>query len=65
MAVGGVQFFPSVRGGADFLLVGGGQRGVPIQKCRGGGKYGGSKKSVASRSVKKWPIFCGGLLQNT
>ena len=23
----------------------------------GGGKYGGSKKSVASRSVKKWPIF--------
>ena len=38
MAVEGGPIFSERQGGSDFLLVGGGQRGVPILKCRGGGR---------------------------
>ena len=40
----GVPFFSSVRGGSDFLAVGGGQGGVLILKSQGGLKKFGSQK---------------------
>ena len=56
--VGGVPFFSSVRGGSDFLAVGGGQGGGPHPKKSGGGWKNLAAKNVVSRKNReKWPIF--------